>query len=322
MRLSSLILVACVMLMIWGCDAPRDNPYDPQSPAYVGLKGSVQGNVWNLAGSSRLNNAIITGIVDRTVASSASGAYFIENVTAGQYTLICSLEGFVADTETVTVEDQIVAQVDFHLDALPTIDDFHVTSNSYRIFPNSFYMLNAHARLSDLDGWNDIDSVILQIEDNLYSMNHDSTVGSSFYYNYELDTSPLGGFTAYSGKQLTCLVTDDAGNRTVTYQDSIIHFFPQLPNASYPSGSVINSSTMILTWYDYPYTQYTFGYNVQIQRGNQVVWSQSNIPANVTSLTNIPTPQPNDDYSWTVEVVDFFNNSARSPDADFTVNIP
>jgi hypothetical protein len=322
MRLPSLILIACAMLMIWGCDAPRDNPYDPQSPAYIGLKGSIQGKVWNLAGSAYLSNAIIAGISNRTVASGASGAYFIENVTAGQYTLICSLQGFGADTQTVTVEDQSAAQVDFHLDALPTINEFHATSHAYRIFPSSYYMLEAQARLGDLDGRNDLDSVTLQIEDSRYSMNYDSTVGSVYYYSYELDTSPQGGFNAYRGKQLICTVIDAAGNRAVAYQDSIIHFFPELPNASYPSGTIVNGDTMSLVWDTYN-IQFPFVYNVQIKRGILVVWSQANIPANVTTIDTIPTPQPNGyDYSWTVEVMDFYDNSARSQNANFTINIP
>lgn len=335
MRLPSLVLLAA-LLSLGGCDAPRDNPYDPGAGNYFGPgvgTGSLAGQVTGLAGQ-HLSGAVVLATSSAGAiqgdASNAQGSYLILDVPAGVYQLVCTLPGYAPDSASAIV---LVAQqtggVDFRLDALPAVPYFVVTSHYYHqeIIPPLYYSINAQARISEPDGRNDLDTVALEIEGgSQYALSYDSTSSPFFCYHLDLGEESLPGQSVDSimGKTFGCFVSDTSGNWAISNPDFIRRYF-----VDYPVPLSPNDNEAVFVWmpplvWDPFNASFPFSYAARVYRdygsSHPLVWEQSSISPTETSV--VVDSLDNGNYFWTLEVTDEYGNSAQSLQAAFIVNHP
>ncbi len=79
--------------------------------------GTLEGVVTELAGGAPVEGAEITlgGIYPYSGVSGSDGAYEIENILVGEYTVECFKEGYNVIFDTVTIEEDIISFIDFQL---------------------------------------------------------------------------------------------------------------------------------------------------------------------------------------------------------------
>ncbi|HDH57906.1 MAG TPA: carboxypeptidase regulatory-like domain-containing protein [Bacteroidetes bacterium] len=326
-RIFHYLALIAVGFLLSACDAPRDNPLDPDADNYMGPMGIVSGRVTNLA-SVPLSDVMVLAIPGyRGGVTDNSGYFLIENVEAGDYQVSCGPSGFEPDTQFVTVRDGLTSVVNFQLDALPVISNFQVTSHYLYLgtqIPPQTYIIYARSHISDPDGFGDIEQVTLEFEgglDTLMAYSPDSSSGSSLFYFVQLplDFFPGASIDSVKWKKFTCTAEDTSGNVASSEPLSIQRFFDDYPVQIYPFSDIVSSSGLYLWWEPYD-EQFFFTYTVRIFKEgySTPVWERSGISP-TDSTTTVGVTLENGDYNWTLEVIDEYGNTARTAPATFTV---
>lgn len=337
MRQIALLLAACTALLIGACDVPRNNPYDPQADNYLGSEanlGSLSGRVTRLYSPAvGLSGAQIASLPDNSgfiiaAASGPNGNYTIENVPPGQYQLICSLSGHLADTISVTIYPGTQSTVNFHLDALPVIQNFTITSQYIAWGVPPLYLeraLLATITATDEDGFTDIDSLHLNLEGVLDTtfFNPDSTGGITCRQFIRLSQTVFPGGTISPdlvGDNFHCTVKDKSSGLGQA-SSTVAHIFPTLPVPDVVPPNIWDwMQPFILEWA--PYTaSFPFTYSAWISPSatpTQITWHQDDIPSTITHTDSIMIDPGN--YIWTLEIIDDYGDFARAlPSDPFTV---
>lgn len=317
-------------VLLLGCDAPRDNPLDPGGDNYVGpgpQMGSIRGRVTNLGSVSIPGALVLTMPGYRGDVTDNSGSYLIEDVAVDTYLVFCSPEGFDPDTQEVAVQNGVQSIVDFHLDALPIISSFQVTSHYiYQgpLVPPAYYVIAARSRLADPDGFNDIAEVILEVEgglDTTMIFNPDSSSGSSLFYFIELpeDFFPGASIDSIKWKKFSCVVVDTSENIATSTPIAIQRFFEDYPFQISPVGITITTQPFDLEWAPFG-EQFYFTYSVHVfkQGYSTPLWQMDGIAPSATSVA-IGVTLDDGTYNWTLEVFDEYGNSSRTSPATFYI---
>ncbi len=320
---------ACFALLTWSCDAPRDNPYDPNANNYIGPDrniGVVSGYVTDRS-SSPLSGVYVFTIPEyRGAVTNPQGHYSIEGLNLRVYQIICAPAGFDPDTASVDLTDDAVATVNFNLNALPIIVDFSVKSRfidpSQQLPP--YYLVSAFAAVSDLDGVSDLQNVTLHIQGGFSAlMSYDSTKSFTHYYSKNLMEAELPGASVDSvgDKLFWCTAEDQGGISDSSEALFVVRFFDNYPFLLSPiDDETVSTPTPTLRWeaFDAPFY---FTYHALVYNGQNnppLVWEKSNISADVTMVVTDSLPNSNY-YYWTLEVSDIFGNTALSAPVDFNV---
>lgn len=329
MKTFALTLGACFALLIWGCDAPRDNPFDPKSKNYVGPDlnvGVVSGTVADLSYTPLSGVHIFTIPEYRGAVTNLQGAYSIEGLNLRTYQIVCAPAGYEPDTANVDLTEDAVVTVDFNLNALPFIVDFKVISRfidpSQQLQP--YYLVSAFAAISELDGKDDLQNVALHIQNGFSAlMNYDSTNTFIHYYSKILPEAELPGASVDSigDKLIWCTAEDQGGNSDSSDALFIARFFDNYPFLLSPiDDETVSTPTPTLRWEAFNVPFY-FTYHALVYNGQNnppLVWEKSNISADVTMVVTDSLPNSNY-YYWTLEVSDIFGNTALSAPVDFNV---
>jgi hypothetical protein len=338
MRRSIHALTACAVLLIWGCNAPRNNPYDPQSSNYLGPEanpGSISGRVSKLFSPSLgISGALIRSLPDSlgfTIAATSNslGFYSISDISPGQYQLVCSLIGYLNDTLSVQVNSGTTSESNIHLDALPVIQSFQITSQ-YIFYgptpPTLERAILARVTLTDADGFSDINHLNLFLNGFIDTtfVGLDSVIGALSYHSIRLPQTVFPGDTigqVLVGDQFTCTAWDDAGGNA-NVSASIAHILPVIPEQNV-TQTIFFGPPIVLSWQPYDFN-FPFVYNVQITRilplPQVIAWTQEGISSE--SLSVSPT-LPDATYTWILQVEDDFGNMSQSaPSTQFEVDFP
>ncbi|HEX7345019.1 MAG TPA: carboxypeptidase-like regulatory domain-containing protein [bacterium] len=320
------------MLWLAGCNAPRDNPYDPDADNYVGPgASSISGRVTTyageeLAGAEIMANPLSPGAVRGSYSNSA-GYYTITEVLPGSYQLLCSLNGYASDTMEISVpEKAFLTGKNFALNGFPIIHDFQVTSHyiNASVLPFLYYQIRGQATLTLPDDINDMAGVFLQTQLGLqWAMNFDVQSGDSFHYSISLNESSLpgGSVDSIEGHYFICSVLDTSGIAIQSEPATIRRYLINPPYTLSPGYNVlIYETNPWLTWD--PYTApFYFEYTARVYNTDglsPVLYrQQSDVSATEDSVQT--GFLPSGEYIWTLEVIDEYGNSALSLDAKFQV---
>jgi hypothetical protein len=329
MKTFALTLGACFALLTWSCDAPRDNPFDPNSDNYVGPDrniGIVSGNVADLSSAPLSGVQVFTIPEYRGAVTNPQGNYTIEGLSLRTYQIVCAPAGFEPDTAGVDLTDDAVATVNFTLDALPSIVDFKVISHfidpSQQLPP--YYLVSAFAAIFESDGESDLQYVTLHVQSGFSTpMIYDSTRDLIHYYSKNLLEAELPGASIDSvgDKLFWCTAEDQGGNSDSSKALFIARFFDNYPFLLSPiDDETVSTPTPTLRWEAFNAPFY-FTYHALVYNGQNnppLVWEKADIGADVTMVITDSLPNSNY-YYWTLEVSDIFGNTALSAPVDFNV---
>ena len=330
-----LILNLFSLLLVFfsiSCNAPRDNPLDPNGtnadllqikPNLVQIEGTVQTISAPLTGIPGVSVFWLPGNI--VVATNDSGKYNISNIKPIDGLLIFKKDGYTPDSANVKWNNakQILVPT-VNLNKIPTLDSYSIFSEVAEQSTQSGLIANQMADLvfkaKIIDSDNDIDSVFvtndmlkdtlgLELQGKLYQgtfstaklnvTNLDETVG------YNFDVWVIDSF------KRSFFVGSNKVARVIKNGVDILS-----PN----NDSVAISLPVDLSWNQYE-NGFPFTYKVEIYNATNPlpIYTMDNIPPNQTSLKIDTTSLVSGDYFWAVSVVDKFLDSYKSQPGRFRI---
>ncbi len=316
-----LFMVSSLIIFI-SCNAPRNNPLDPNNPNYSYV---------TLQGSALTFSPPFTGIPDITVYWSPSnlsmstdlnGNFKFNRTLPVNGKLIFQKTGYVSDTINVVWGSSKVLNYNVNLNQIPHLDSISIYSVVINQFspPGQTYQLILHSKISNRD--NNIDSVFVEnsqlnlkkaLDFNVVSKEYETTLTTQ-----DLNVSDI---EQTIGLDFNIIVKDITKRQFNIGSDKVTRVIKTGVSIQYPANDTTVSSTPILQWQRYK-TGYSFTYKIEIYTNNfansQLVFSKDKISSDSTSyFVNVPLSSNN--YYWVIWVVDQFQNRSRSFPATFNV---
>ncbi len=318
-RLIVFLLVSGI-LFLSSCDAPRENPLDPNSSDnQLGmLDGTVQ--TFSLPYTPIKDVEVFWKPGNKMVYSDVKGNFSIPNVKTENGQLIFRKDGYHNDTVMVDWAGGHEVNEQVNLNKIPTLDSLSIYSivlNSANP-PSVMSELVIETMVKDVD--NDIDTVYVVNNQVGLMKAMDFDIASKTFLT-QLTPQELGltDIEQTIGLEFDFRVRNVLGEISVLHGTGVKRIIKNQVSGLQPSNDqVISSVPFVLSW-DRFNAGYPFRYKIEISTsdGSQVVFSQDSVSAEDTTFTieNLETGS----YWWAIWVIDNFNNKDRSVPAAFSV---
>ncbi len=308
------------LLFLFSCDAPHDNPLDPENG--TSKMATISGKIYTISlPRASIGNGEVIWLNEKiSVYSNEDGSYSLELSELRDGWLKCKKENFFDDSVYVKWGDDKNKTIDFYLNSKPILQTFQITTNVvFSTDTNKSEALTVIAVLEDRD--NDIDSVILKNSGFNYSDKLEYNVSYSHWYkSLSAYQAGLASFEELLGKEFTITVYDYK-NRAVNFEGGYItRLITIMPDPITPRDDEVVQIPFEISWNDFP-GNYNFNYEIQIFRNEipaQLIYEAKNIAKDSTQVM-IEENLPTGNYMWMLSVVDEFGNKVRSKPFSFKI---
>ena len=321
MFLKYIFLTLFAMVAV-SCNAPRTNPLDPFNPDKP--LTSIEGIVKTISFPNLpISNVKIFWQNDNILATTnVNGQFALNNLRPVNGWLVFQNEKFVTDSVYVQWDSQKRKNVSVFLNAKPILDSLEFYSIVLNRFQHSQTAdLFIRARISDIDGVNDIDSVYVQntflnfFKILTYNVN-------THFYETKITLSELTLFSIDEiiGKNFEIIVKDLKGRFFTAGSSNIKRIIKQEIEIILPANNQSVSSPFTLSWRRF-LPGFTFKYLIQISTDTtppEILWQVENVSPDSISFT-IDQTLPQGEYFWTIWAIDEFKNRTRSKPATFNL---
>jgi hypothetical protein len=310
-----------ILVIIAACNAPHNNPLDPESPDYSTyiIEGKVQSDSKTPVPLEKVS--ILWKNDNFSVFSDNSGNFKIKCSSRQDGWLVYDKESFAKDSTFLSFKDQNKITVQLRLNSIPVLDSifiYSVVRNKYS-FPE--YQLNADVTVEDVD--DDIDSVYLvcnalSISKPLQKIRSQYFEGR--FYDYELNIASLD---LVIGKEFQIKTVSSTGKQYTmgnAYVKRIIK--EEIETISPKNSDTLTNPTPTLNWKRFE-PGFDFDYSLEIYTDEtepKLQWRKENISKDeifYTVETAITFTSTNNKFFWVVWAVDEFKNRTRSKPAGF-----
>ncbi len=318
------LLHTFLLLVLTGCldDAPHSNPLDPANGDKVfGLSGQVR---TYYAPHKPISGATIyLQPGDQVVITNAEGEYQFDDLSKGQYELICSVDGYHTDSSVIDLDGNF--EYDFYLDGLPQFDHISLTTHHIsRWFPmEDTYFMELKTMVSDPDGLSDIRKVTARVHSIDYADSLQPGLQTGIFKRtlYDRDL-PVSSIHRFVGKPFEFIVEDELGMRTISDPIYITRIIEQTPVLTSPSElKMVNNPSIQFEWQRLDVV-YSATFTIKIFKINFGVAIKVDEVANI-AIDDISYQYQSSldegDYYWTISIVDEFGNSSSSKEGTFKV---
>ncbi len=312
-------LVMSFAILMYSCNAPRNNPLDPNNPdiSFSVIEGSVSTSYAPVIG--------IPGVLvfwepgNKLVKTDADGNFILENIRPTDGKLILQKEGFRTDTIIISWNGSSRISKQVHLVSLPKMEYLNITTSVEYELSGMSSKLSFTAKIEDKDS--QIDSAY--IENTLIGLKKKMEF-SEEEYSLVLNQDDLqsSNLEDLIGEDFDLFISDSAlGNAFKVGSGRITRVINEEPQAVSPANSDTVSSPLVVQWNPVA-LGFSFNYIVEIstnETGNpQMIYSSSLMDPGTTSLNTEYSLSPGE-YFWIVWVIDQFNNRAKSRPAIFVI---
>ena len=316
------VFLFAVSFLIMSCNAPKNNPLDPNNPnyAFVTLTGNVQTFSFPHIGISGVS--VYWSSSNVLVNTDNNGNFSIGNILPVNGKLIFQKNGFRADTINVVWNNSKTLDSLVYLFQIPTLDSisiYTVVTNQFTP-PGQSYQLIVNSKVSDKD--NDIDTVLVENSQLNLRKPLDFNATSKFYGTV-LSTQDLNiaDIEQTIGLDFNIIAKDHFQNEYNVGSSKVKRVIKNGVSIIYPANDTALSSTPLFMWQRYK-TGYPFSYMIEVYTNDfansQLVFRGENISSDSVSY-QLTTPLSTKNYYWVIWVIDQFQNRCRSLPATFNV---
>ncbi len=311
------ILLLCIN---FGCNAPHDNPLDPENPnnKLVLLDGYVK--TMSLPHTPIVNAKVVFEKQNLITTTNNDGYFKFENIRSDDGWVKFEKDGFKFDSLFISWLGQKKISLETYLNELPVLQTssfYSVIINRYSIGPLAYIVLNES--ISDKD--NDVDSVFVSNSTLNFKKPLDYNVTKKFY---ETTLSPtemnVGDIEMIVGYDFKILVKDIYNDLIEVGSEHITRIITSEVLFESPKDLEVVSSTPTLKWKRFA-PGFSFTYTAEVYTNEidpQLVWQEDNISSDDISIT-VNTALPAGNYFWVIWCIDDFLNRTRSKPASFIV---
>ncbi len=317
-----LILIVSSILVTISCDAPRENPVDPNNPdnKLSSISGIVKAKGYPF---NPIKNVDVFWENDNIlVQTDQNGDYSIPRAVRNNGWLKFHSKGYSDDSTFIDWKQDDIVSNEIFLNSIPTLDSlefFSVVENRFQF--NQKYYVKVRARVSDNEGVNDI--VNVAIENNelnlLKVLDYDPAQN---YYIGELSLSDLNiiSLNEIIGKDFRILVNDLDSNTFVIGITNIKRVINEEIELIAPINNEQVNTPFKLNWIRF-IPGFNFTYRVEIFTNETppgMVYSKENIEQDSISLT-VSSQFGEGNFFWVIWAIDEFNNQSRSKPGSFII---
>jgi hypothetical protein len=324
-QLYLLILLFPIALVILSCDAPRENPLDPQNPdrPFVEISGKV---LTESLPNSPIPDAEVywenEGVVKHT---GQKGEFQFSDLEKQNGWLTVEKQGYSKDSMFIDWNKDNTQNLQILLNSLPTADSinfYSIVQNKHAPGPQSEQLFHfvIEADVSDREG--DVDSVFLRNNSLETSFNLTYNPASKFYektftnYDISLDKDEVDEIV---GKEFNLIVKTNAGGEIKIAEADITRLIKEEIEYISPANNELVEVPFEILWQRFK-PGFSFEYLVQIytnEISEEVIWEQR-ISSDSISV-NMSENLASGDYYWVIWSIDEYLNRTRSKPATFTI---
>ncbi len=317
-----LFLASSLFIIAVSCDAPRENPVDPDNPdnklsrinGIVKTKGFPFNPIENVSVFWENDNIL--------VQTDEDGEYEIRNVIRNNGWLKFRAEGYSDDSTFIDWEEGNVFSGEIFLNSEPKLDSlefFSVVVNRFQF--NQRYSLGVRARVSDFEGVNDIDTVAIDNEEiNLYKVLTYDPAEDYYIAELTLRDMNISSLNEIIGKDFRILVTDLDENVFIVGITNIKRIINEEVELISPINNESVSEPIRLNWTRF-LPGYNFTYRVEIFTNETppiLLYTEENISRDsISHRVNFDFEGTN--YFWVIWAIDDFKNQSRSKPGSFII---
>jgi len=321
-RFKSIIafIIVSGVIFLNSCDAPRENPLDPNSSD--NLLGTIEGTVqtFSLPYTPIKNVEVYWQAGNKLVYSDTVGNFTIPDVKMENGPLIFRKAGYHIDTVQIDWAGSRKVTEQINLNKIPMLDSLSIysvitnTSGS----PSVISELIIQTKVIDVD--NDIDTVYVVNYQLGLDKAMDFNVGTKTFQSVltpeELNITDL---EQVIGFEFDFSVRDVLGEIYLLNGGTVKRIIKDQVTGLQPSNNqIITALPLILKWKRFT-PGYSFNYMIEIYTndGSQLVLRQDNIASQDTTYSVDSLSTGN--YWWAIWVIDNYNDMGRSLPAAFSL---
>jgi len=318
-RMRSTFLSLLIVLQ-FSCEAPRNNPLDPQNPNYNyrRLRGTVK--TVSLPVESIQEAEVYWSYGSKVTITDQQGNFAFLLPDPKNDWLYFFHPDFHSDSLFINWPAAKELYIEAHLNALPRMDSLFVYSvvlNRFPSYQKEYLIIETY--INDRD--NDIDSVfaIINNDTEIYHLPYNTTE-KSFQREFTILDIGVLSIQELVGQPVKIGVRDIFSHYLIVGEDQLVRVIQEEVLAIAPQNNVPTSSSPTLEWQAL-ITGYTFHYDLEIYTNEvapEMVWQKSNLSKEQTTFT-VDSQLPVGNYFWVIWAIDNFGNRSRSKPATFIV---
>lgn len=315
------INIILIILFFFGCDAPRENPLDPDNPnnVFTSLTGVVR--------TVKVPNEPINGVnvfwpnANVVVQTNSSGNFYIEDLIAQNGFLYFEKTGYSKDSVFVEWNNSKNVNIIQQLNSIPKLVSGNLTSSvENRIgFPDlQVYRLIVETIITDDE--NDVDSVFIKNDEIGFRGSLNNISVTVFQNQFAPSQMNLSSIDHIIGKEFDVVAKDVVGKTFSIGTLSVKRIIKESIETIAPSNNETIQDSLVLNWRRFT-PGYPFSYSLSIFTNTidpELVWEKKDISSQEILYKVSDNILPGN-YFWVVWVIDEFGNKARSRPASFII---
>ncbi|MBN2572739.1 MAG: hypothetical protein JXA68_11465 [Ignavibacteriales bacterium] len=318
--IGEIIFFFIIIFLIFSCDAPRDNLFDPNNSDNKIY--NIQGRVLTtkLPVSPLTNTSIYFQNGNLHTYSDNNGNFKIEGVSLSNSWIYFNKEGYFPDSLYIEWNNEKSKYLQVNLNSIQTILDlsfYSITINKYPDQQN--YKFGIKLKINDDEG--DVDSIFLSNNKLKFSrfLNFNSSLNqyeATFNFN-EIGITFVGDLI---GKDFLIEAKDLFLRRFVIGQTSIKRIIYQVIELREPINNQIVDSLQLFKWTRFQ-PGFQFHYKLEIYTNEvnpELIHTVDNISTNEIQYQSNKSLEDGE-YFWVLWCVDEFGNLSQSKPATFKV---
>ena len=302
----------------WSCDAPRNNPFDPENPDYESTQ-DLTGRVYTYrVPHITISNVKVTWDNRRIDHTRTDGSFRFNEVIKEPGWLLFENNTYLVDSLYVDWKNT-GPDVLKYLNTRPVLDSILFYS-SLENDNTGQQLISVDSKLHISDPDNDIDSVLIASANLKFKSFLDYNINDkSFEGSFGMSDLKIAKPDAIIGQEFNIHIKDTQKHKILLSTQLIKRIIKDEVILVNPINSDTTSSMPTLEWnvisLDFPFKFtveiYTDGFN------SKLIWSKENISSSATSVTVDAPLTENRYYRWIVWVVDEFQNRSGSKTKTF-----
>lgn len=310
-----------LIFFINSCDAPRNNPLDPNNPnnVFVAIEGTIQTFA---VPRKAISDVLVNWTAENKLVKTNSSGYFkIENVSANTGWLTIQKDGYSSDSFYVEWQNKKIYTIQSFLNEIPKLESLAFFTTVLNQYPDiQTASLEVKVKVSDKD--NDIDSVFIENSDLKVKLNLPYNASSKMYERILSQSDLLiDDIEEAIGLQFRIVIKDLFNKLHTIGSDKINRVIKQEITLDYPLNGETVTSSPILKWRRFT-PGFNFTYTAEILTDDippVTIWQKDKISPDSISV-QVSTNLALRGYFWVLWCVDQFSNKSRSKPASFRVN--
>ncbi|MDR3667191.1 MAG: hypothetical protein P4L35_10155 [Ignavibacteriaceae bacterium] len=319
----TIIFLFSLIFFLASCNAPRNNPLDPDNPdnALYSIEGTV---VSSGLVSNPINNVQVFWSVDRINMTTDNNGYFkigCKELKDGW--LYFSRSGYSSDSVKISWGTEKKISLQERLNVIPFIDSVYIYSSILNKYSGPENELSFEITITDQD--ENIDSVFVQCPSLLINKSVQKITSTYFSEDFSDIDLNLTAFAEVIGKNFDIYAKTSSGKTFLVGSSNVKRIITdEIETISPKDEDTLATHYPVLNWKRF-LEGFNFNYMLEVYTDEpepKLLWQKANISSDEITGTvdiSINSTPDNNKFYWVIWCIDEFGDRSRSKPAGFVI---